>query len=63
MLKGIVSKDPFRVTLPHASSLCRCLPLWLPSLGGFEALAHLGAVLNGIAGPIAMSAPITVSAL
>ena len=43
--------------------LCRCLPLWIPSLGGFEALAHLAAVLNGIAGPIAMSAPITVSGL
>ena len=41
--------------------LCRCLPLWIPSLGGFEAMAHLAAVLNGIAGPIAMSAPITVS--
>ena len=51
------------VTPSHASPLCRCLPLWIPSLGGFEALAHLAAVLNGIAGPIAMSAPITVSGL
>ena len=41
----------------------RCLPLWFTSLKGFNALTHLGSVLNGVAGPIAMSAPITISAL
>ena len=41
----------------------RCLPLWFTSLKGFNALTHLGSILNGVAGPIAMSAPITISAL
>ena len=40
----------------------RCLPLWFTSLKGFNALTHLGSVLNGVAGPVAMSAPITISA-
>ena len=41
---------------------CRCIPLWFPSFGGFDVLCHLGAWLNGIGGPIAMSAPIQISA-
>ena len=41
----------------------RCLPLWFTSLKGFNTLAHLGSILTGISGPVAMSAPITISAL
>ena len=42
--------------------IIRCLPLWFPSLGGFTILCHLGAFINGIGGPILMSAPIQISA-
>ena len=41
----------------------RCLPLWFTSLKGFNAFFHLGAILNGISGPVAFSAPLTISAL
>ena len=46
------------------SSCVRCIPLWFPSLGNtsFNVLCHAGAVLNGLSGPVAMSAPIQISA-
>ena len=47
----------------HYIEIVRCLPLWFTSLKGFNTLAHLGSILTGISGPVAMSAPITISAL
>ena len=41
----------------------RCLPLWFKSLGHVTAFTHLCSIVNNISGPIAMSAPMTISAL
>ena len=43
-------------------SVLRCLPLWFPSIGHFTLLCHLGGFINAIGGPIAMAAPIQISA-
>ena len=43
-------------------SVLRCLPLLFPSVGHFTLLCHLGGFINAIGGPIAMAAPIQISA-
>ena len=40
----------------------RCLPLWFTSLKGFNAFFHLGSIINSVSGPVAFSAPLTISA-
>jgi len=46
-----------------AGACLRCLPLLIPSMeSSFTALCHAGSFINMIAGPIAMSAPIQISA-
>jgi len=44
------------------AAVLRCLPLWFPSIGSFTLFCHFCSFINAIGGPIAMSAPIQISA-